>query len=208
MTQPAPTVAQTTAYQALFDHFNVRLFGGQLSHVVLNFSRHARAYGFFAPDRWHAPGEKVRTHEISLNPSHLSVRTLRETAGTLVHEMVHAWDQDHGKPGRGGYHGKSWARKMRAAPGGKETGQRVSHYIVEGGPFAEAFSEIEGQISLPFVCSEPGKEERAKAKRKIKYTCGECGVNAWGKPGLRISCEDCDVALDPPADEDGEDEEA
>ena len=216
MTQTAPTVAQTTAYQALFDHFNRALFDGQLSHVVLNFSRHARAYGFFAPQRWHAPGEKARTHEISLNPSHLSVRTLRDTAGTLVHEMVHAWDQDHGKPGRGGYHGKSWARKMRevglhpsdtAAPGGKETGQRVSHYIVEGGPFALAFAQIEGTITLPYVCSEPGREERAKAKRKIKYTCGGCDTNAWGKPCLRLICEECDEPLAPPPEEGDEDEE-
>lgn len=38
-----------------------------------------RTNGFFAPSRWHAPGDQTKTHEISLNPSHLSVRTLRET---------------------------------------------------------------------------------------------------------------------------------
>jgi len=32
----------------------------------------------------------------------------------------------------------------------------------------------------------------APARNKIKYTCGGCGANVWGKPGLRIRCEDCD----------------
>jgi len=33
------------------------------------------------------------------------------------------------------------------------------------------------------------------AKNKIKYTCPGCGCNAWGKPQLRIRCEDCDRSL-------------
>jgi len=216
-TQPAAHTIAQTAYQALFDHLNVRLFGGGLSHVILNFSRHAKAYGFFAPSRWHRTASEIKIHEISLNPIHLSARTLEASAATLAHEMAHAWDHDHGKPGRGGYHGKSWARKMKeiglhpsdtAAPGGKETGQKVSHYIVAGGAFALAFAEIPEICRLPFVCSEPTSEAKRKAKNKIKYTCGECEANAWGKPGLRITCEECGVPFDPPAeDKDGENKE-
>jgi hypothetical protein len=39
--------------------------------VILNFSRLARSLGFFAPERWRDAGDQV-THEISLNPAHLS----------------------------------------------------------------------------------------------------------------------------------------
>jgi hypothetical protein len=30
---------------------------------------------------------------------------------------------------------------------------------------------------------------------KTKYTCRSCGVNAWGKPNLRLACLDCDLEL-------------
>jgi hypothetical protein len=56
-----------------------------------------------------------------------------------VHEMVHVWQHAFGKPSAGGYHNKQWAAKMKAVGlqpsstgyvGGKETGQRVTHYVI------------------------------------------------------------------------------
>jgi hypothetical protein len=56
---------------------------------------------------------------------------------TLVHEMVHVWQQHCGTPSKRGYHNKEWATKMKSVGpqpsstgmvGGKETGQRMSHY--------------------------------------------------------------------------------
>lgn len=34
------------------------------------------------------------------------------------------------------------------------------------------------------------------ARNKIKYTCGDCGCNVWGKPDLRVRCEDCDRSFE------------
>jgi hypothetical protein len=65
--------------------------------------------------------------------------------------MAHVWQHAHGKPTRNGYHNKEWAAKMDSlglvpsstgAPGGKRTGQSVSHYIAAGGPFAVACAEL------------------------------------------------------------------
>jgi hypothetical protein len=50
-----------------------------------------RQGGFFAPERWEK-GNAVK-HEISLNPSHLRSRKPIEVASTLVHEMVHLFDE-------------------------------------------------------------------------------------------------------------------
>jgi len=61
-----PTNSQFAAYRAMWDYFNVTLFGSALRKVFLNFSRRARSLGFFAPKRWES-GAQV-THEISLNP--------------------------------------------------------------------------------------------------------------------------------------------
>lgn len=33
-------------------------------------------------------------------------------------------------------------------------------------------------------------------RNKLKYTC-DCGCNVWGKPALRIRCEDCGGRFDP-----------
>jgi hypothetical protein len=66
----------------------------------------------------------------------------REIVSTLVHEMVHQWQHHFGKPSRRSYHNKQWAAKViefglipshTGKPGGKQTGQSVSHYIEENG---------------------------------------------------------------------------
>ena len=87
-----------------------------------------------------------------MNPMYFQDRLVAETLSTLVHEMVHLWQHHHGKPGRGGYHNKEWAGKMKQvglypsdtqAEGGKETGDRMSHYILPSGPFTGAMDDLE-----------------------------------------------------------------
>jgi hypothetical protein len=197
-----PTPEQFHAYQLMYDHFNEALFGGQLPHVILNFSRKAHTLGFFAPERWDN-GRKV-THEISLNPSYLREREPRDVAATLVHEMVHLWQSEHGTPSRVGYHNSEWAEKMdevglvpssTGEPGGARVGQKMSHYIAPGGSFARAYVSLPKAARLPWQCGEPGEgrgRRGASPKNKVKYTCPECGVNAWGKPELNLRCGDCD----------------
>jgi hypothetical protein len=106
-----PTNSQFSAYRQMWDYFNVMLFAGILRPVILNFSRAANSLGFFAPLRWQH-GAGATTHEISLNPVYLKRRSPRDVASTLVHEMAHLWQQEHGTPGRRGYHNEEWARKM------------------------------------------------------------------------------------------------
>ena len=216
----SPTSSQFAAYEQMFAYFNVRLFGGALPPVLLNFSRHAKAYGFFAPERWEK-GKEVK-HEISLNPSHLRSRRPIEVASTLVHEMVHLWQQENGKPSRAGYHNEEWASKMEGVglipsstgePGGARTGQKMTHYIEKVGAIAGlhawtglglitllavhvaavAFNTMPKAYTLPWSCEEPAGTKKPKSeKNKVKYTCPECGANVWGKPELAILCVKCD----------------
>jgi hypothetical protein len=202
-TEPNPTNAQFEAFESLYTYYNQTLFLGMLRPVLLNFSRAANTLGFFAPLRWERNGET--THEISLNPAYLRHREPRAVVSTLVHEMAHAFQAEHGKPGRGGYHNQEWADKMEslglmpsstAAPGGKRTGDRVSHYICEGGPFARAFAAMPQAFLLPWLCWE-GKEgaKKPRAASKVKFTCPGCGANAWGRPSLLLACGVCEVAM-------------
>lgn len=216
-----PTPQQIDAFQAMFDHFNDELFGSSLPEVILNFSRHARALGFFAPQRWEsqsagarrAPAAAQVAHEISLNPSFLKKLPLRDVASTLVHEMVHLWQQEHGEPSRAGYHNREWAQKMEdvglmpsstGASGGKRTGQRMSHYIIPGGPFDVAFDALPEHARFPWLCDDLETKKKRAKKNKLKYTCEGCGTNVWGKPDLVIACRPCGRDFEPEerADED------
>lgn len=129
---------------------------------------------------------------------------------TLAHEMAHLWQHHFGKPSRAAYHNKEWAEKMHeiglapsstGQPGGKETGQKVSHYIEQGGAFARAFAEIgvNGFDPLYVELWDAAAKSRAKRKEKSasksKYTCEECGMNAWAKPGVNLMCGDCEAVL-------------
>jgi len=65
-------------------------------------------------------------------------------------------------------------------PGGKETGQKVSHYIIEGGRFALAVSKLKaGGFALRWQSRGAEDTERQKkAASKTKYTCPGCELNA------------------------------
>lgn len=196
MKADSPTQEQFTAYEQMFEYFNRELFQNKLPAVFLNFSRKTKTNGFFAPERWNK--SKAVKHEISLNPTTLHERKPIAVASTLVHEMVHLWQHEFGKPSRNGYHNQEWASRMELVglipsdtgePDGKRVGQRVTHYILKGGIFEHAFKELPKTALLPWTCnSDPVKEKKAAAKNKVKYTCDHCGCNVWGKPELHITC--------------------
>ena len=114
-------------------------------------SRHGGAFGFFAANRWRGDGqEKKVVHEISINPDFMN-REDRDWHSTLVHEMCHLWQEDFGRPSRGGYHNSQWADKMiqvglmpsdTGEAGGKRTGQSITHYIIPGGKFEQVFNTL------------------------------------------------------------------
>lgn len=209
MVEENPTAVQFEAFRSAYEYFNRELFDGALRPVFLNFSRAANSRGFFAPERWERAGQT--SHEISLNPSFLRSRAPRAVLSTLVHEMVHCWQEEYGEPGRGNYHNQQWADKMESlglmpsstgAPGGKRTGDSMTHYVIDGGAFDRAFHAMPGEYLLPWMCREDGtqpKKPRHPAKprtaSKVKYTCATCGANAWGRPALRLGCLECGVAL-------------
>jgi predicted SprT family Zn-dependent metalloprotease len=208
-----------STYQGLteaYDFFNERLFAGRLPRCLITMQRQREAYGYFAGGRFGTKDGQEITDEIALNPAHFRSRTTEESLSTLVHEMAHLEQHHFGKPSRSGYHNKQWAGMMNAvglipsdtaAPGGKETGQKVSHYIAPGGPFETACTElVKSGFTVRYVelWSDPEKRKK-KAASKTKYTCPACGMNAWGKPAINLVCGDCDERMDA---KEGDDENA
>ncbi|MDH3379534.1 MAG: SprT-like domain-containing protein [Gammaproteobacteria bacterium] len=200
------------AYQYAYDYLKKELFDVNLPPCLITFQRQRRAYGYFYSygfaDR---NNPTLRTDEIALNPDTFVGCTDKEILSTLVHELCHLWQAHEGKPGRSGYHNRQWAREMMRVGlqpisldnPGKMTGQRVTHEIIPGGRFDLAADQL---LATGFrlrwqsadVVALNGKVTMkvAKPKRnKVKFTCDECGQNAWAKPRARLICGLCQEPL-------------
>lgn len=205
------TVDTYTGLQAAYDYFNATIFNDKLPQCLLTLSFHRGAYGYFRGEAFaqrgsitsRMKGKKVATamDEIALNPFHFRGRSEAEIFSTLVHEQVHLWrnhlcDQPQPKT----HHDRHWANKMEevglmpsstAAPGGKRTGKRVSHYIIEGGAFDKAMKKCKVTLDWDGLMREPDK----KGSKRVKYCCSMCDQKAYGKPGLHLICGECDEVM-------------
>src|SRR5437763_12240072 len=201
MKTAAITITEYQGFQHAYDFFNRELFEGSLPQVLVTLQRHANTRGYFSPERFAGRIDEAAVQELALNPDEFTGRTDAMILSTLVHEMCHIWQQTHGKAPRRGYHDRQWAGKMReiglqpsstGEEGGKETGQSVSHYILPGGRYGKAYAKLALQgFALHWQSAPVSGEGRAKKLSKVKFTCPECGQNAWAKPGARLLCGEC-----------------
>jgi SprT-like family len=201
-----------TTYDGLtlaYEFFNTELFGGTLPACLLTMQRQKGAYGYFSGNRFASTGDPQDiTDEIALNPAHFASRPTDATLSTLAHEMCHLWQHHAGKPSRNAYHNKEWAAKMRdigliptdtGQPGGKDTGQKVTHLVEPDGRFAKACAAFLARHPTILYHDRAGEGEatrKKKAASKTKYTCPDCEQNAWAKPDAHLICGDCDQAME------------
>lgn len=202
MKAPSITTAEYTGFQDAFDHFNAKLFSGKLPHVLVTLQRHPNARGYFSPERFHERGGKTRVHEIALNPDTFADETDERVLSTLAHEMAHLWQQAFGRAPRRCYHDREWAGKMKeiglqptttGGADGKETGQSVTHFVIKGGAFARAYTEL-AKKGFKLHWESPAAlaaESKAKTESKTKFTCPTCEQNAWAKPDAVLICGSC-----------------
>ena len=209
-----PTKETYGRFQLAYDVLNKHLFSGKLPDCLITLQRRKRSYGYFCGNRFGREDGKV-TDEIALNPSHFRERPLKEVLATLAHEMVHLWQHHHGKSGRGRYHNRQWADKMKSIglqptdtgeEGGKETGDSVHHIVVPGGQFDKVaktlisrgfkITWIEQPRLTPAATGETGESasqpKESKSGKRVKYVCPkkECGTAAWAKHDANLMCGD------------------
>jgi len=219
------TATEYGTLQDAFDYFNGKLFAGALPQVLITFQRHARALGYFSPKKFRQRGaSEQRIHEIALNPDGFVGHSDEDILSTLAHEQGHLWQAEFGHSGRGHYHNREWGAKMRSIgltpsatgePGGAMTGDRISHYIVEGGPFQIACRDFLQRYRLTWESatdmdpatvgygnnSEPnengkvsspvnGDQATKKPQTRAKFACPipGCKEVAWAKPTARLAC--------------------
>jgi len=219
MGQTNPTDRNYRVWGGMYDLFNAGLFGNRLPGSLITFQRKRGAYGFYAWSLFKGQLDHPRVDEIALNPRAFAHRSARDVLATLVHEMAHQHQWHFGKPGRGNYHNKEWARLMidiglvpsdTGEPGGKATGRRVHHLVREGGPFDLVCTHLlNSGFTIPYIEERPeqqneftrrGEELRAqKAASKSRYTCPDCfpTKHVWGKRALSIVCGECGAPFEP-----------
>lgn len=199
-----------------FDFFNENLFNNTLPDVVFTLTRKKNVGGFFWAKQWIKKGElessKKRDydqanffHEMSTNLELMGDWDNKKILSVLVHEMTHIQQQEFGSPSRNGYHNKEWGSLMKdvglypsntGEKGGKETGQQMSHYIIENGPFDQCSNVLLKKgfgfdlVNRPLTGPEIKKKRKAK-ESKTKYTCCLCNRNAWAKPNSELLCGTC-----------------
>ena len=202
-----PTTEQYGNLQRAYEYFNQRLFEGKLAHCMLLFGANKKnCMGYFHAKQWKRRGKGGECHTISLTPMYLD-RSLKEIFATLVHEMVHLWQEDHGEhKSKNGDHNKEWGGMMKQVglhpsntgeEGGKETGQQMTHYIVDGGPFDAAFQKLPKEIELAWLGVQTLTEKKKSPKTKVCYECPGCELKVWGKPDIIVMCGECEEQLEP-----------
>ena len=141
------TKTEYSTLEQAFDYFNSVLFNNKLPAVMITLQHSKQFNGYCWKDKFSVrgvEGNNTKTYEIALNPDTFRGRTDKDILSTLVHEMVHVAHYETGKAPKGGYHDKKWGMMMKliglhpsntGAVGGKETGNRMSHYIITGAAF-------------------------------------------------------------------------
>lgn len=195
------------AFQQAWDSLGDDLFDQHqpLPQVMLTLRKHANSQGFYAHNRFAGRIAATQVSEVGLNIEHFYGHTDEWICSVLVHEQVHAWQYAHGTPSSRGYHNKEWAAKMKmiglqptstGAVGGKETGYHMMHLINPDGPYARAYAKLaKTGFRLEWQSALVGGGNGKKDASKTKFSCRQCGLNAWAKETASIDCHDCGIRM-------------
>lgn len=197
----AITRREYAGFNRAYQLFNTRLFENILPSCLITLrSSSGMVSGYFSGERYGHRELDTVTDEIALNPRHFSKRSDIEILSTLVHEMVHLWQEHFGKPGRKPYHNKEWANQMESIGlmpsdtgmlGGKRTGDRMSHYVIPNGRFERATKRL---LADGFRVGWQDRR-RPAPNSKTKFTCPACRLSAWSKPSAKLKCGRCNISM-------------
>lgn len=108
--------------------------------------------------------------------------------GTLLHELLHAWQELHGKPGKRNYHNKEF--RLKAIGLGLIIDQRgLTKYDPES-PFTGLLEKHGVEAPIPDLVSPPPKPPPGKSKMKL-WMCG-CPIRVrCANPRYEACCRHC-----------------
>ena len=163
------------------DLMREEFFAGAVPEVVLSFDvTDRRTLGHYTLTR---NGLGVRW-ALNLNPVHLA-RPVYRVLATLLHELAHAWQHEHGTPSKPPHHNKEFRERCESFgiptdEGGHDLGVRSGssfeeycrrHGVAFGGPTGDGGGA--GGSAPPLLPRPPATPKGSKLK---KWSC-PCGVN-------------------------------
>lgn len=197
-----PTTATYAHLRHAYGFLNLVLFANQLPPCLITFQRKTGSMGYFCHKKFKSFDGVIYTDEIALNPLHFGLGD-KETLSTLAHEMVHLWQHHFGHVTKERYHNEEWAELMvsiglipshTGKVGGRQTGQRMSHYTDTGGRFDQAANDLIEKGFVVAYLEEVTPEQKVlqlkKRASKTRFSC-RCGQRIWGKPGTAATCSRC-----------------
>lgn len=105
--------------------------------------------------------------EVAINRRHLHAREPWNVLGTLLHELIHAWQELYGKPGKHNYHNREFRENAR--PYGLVIDQRGHTQYAPGSPFFRLLEEH--GVEFPKV---PPVEYVVRGDSKLKKWSCRC----------------------------------
>jgi hypothetical protein len=210
-----PSEQLSAAIHYLYEQLDERLFKpylrdkhgdllGGAPDVIITVQSTGRVKGFAAKAIWsdHRGSYLDQITLVFKNHGHGDVKDL---ASTLAHEAMHAKQFHDGKPGGGNYHNRQFSDWMKSIglqtsqtgkPGGRDIGVGMSDYIIQGGPFDRVMDELIAEgFSIPWetvdairVSAGDGDPPKPRDLSKVKFTCPQCGQNAWAKRSAKLLC--------------------
>jgi hypothetical protein len=125
--------------------------------------------------------------EIAINSRYLrGQRQQWEVLGTLLHEMLHAWQQAHGEPGKGNYHNHEFRNK--ALMYGLVIDRRGRTRYLDDSPFVRLLKQY--RVDVPPLPSAAAGEKRERGESKMKKWSCRC-TNLRCAKELNAVCRNC-----------------
>lgn len=128
--------------------------------------------------------------EIALNRLYVMDREPWEILGTLFHELLHAWQEEHGKPGKGNFHNKEFRAKALEF-GLIIDSKGVTQYAPDS-VFLRILTKY--GVEVPEI-PEVEEVEKTPGKSKLKKWSCQCEppVNLRvAVPEIHVHCLECD----------------
>lgn len=183
--------------QSAFNAANRDLFGGELQKVVITAKEGQRkhAYGWITLQKGWIQG-KVERYEINISSEYLT-RPVVDVMCTLVHEMCHLWNIQHGIQDcsrAGVYHNKAFrdcAEKHLLLV------EHCAHIGYGRTSPSSAFAAwVHDNIGVSsFRIYQKGEEDSGEKKKKPsstrKLVCPECGATVRATKEVNVICGDC-----------------
>ena len=212
MKQTVKTSRAAGQLEKMFRELNKHYYNGELPEPIISLKKTPSAYGHITVGKVWQAGQESK-YEINLSSATLS-RPIEETAATLLHEMAHEYNLEHGikdTSNQGVYHNKNFKAVAEACD------LLVEHHTTYGwsktSP-SDALVEfcIDHDLREIRLCRNDleifrvsGTGATAGNAAKIvggnkkystrKYICPCCGMSVRATRFVNVACLDCNEPL-------------